>query len=210
MAPAPARLPSVKTLAAMALRGEHGRHWYTEGVPALETAAGVLGVSTDVLADVIALTSPRVSVRRNMGLAVRYLRRRETLRKLDSHALGRALGCLPGVGASLLHWEATGQIRGKKTGPFSLAVQGDPNALVLDTWMSKVLGVDQSKLFRKANHAKITKRFEATARRLGWTVAETQAAVWTEATTSIRTASGRRQYAESPTLGTLLNEATTK
>tara|TARA_R110000868_G_scaffold82418_1_gene232746 strand:- start:211 stop:732 length:522 start_codon:yes stop_codon:yes gene_type:complete len=172
----------------------------------MKVAARQLGVTPKKLAEVVALTSPRVPVARNMRMAVSYLRREE-LRGLDSRGLASELRCLPGVAAALLHWEESGEIRGRKTAPFARAILGDGSALVLDTHMAKVLKVPQSKLFNVANHAKIAKRFDKVSRELGWSVAEVQAAVWTTATETLVNASGRRTYAAAPQLGALILSA---
>ena len=70
---------------------------------------------------------------------------------------------------------------GPKTGPFTRALLGDEDALVIDIWVSRALGVEPKHLDRKLTRAKAEKRLRAAARRLGWPVAQLQAAVWTGA-----------------------------
>ena len=200
-------MSSVATLKTLAVLGAGHRHWYTAGLPALHAAADVLGVSVDVLADVVALTSPRVQVRRNMVLAVRYLQDREHWRTRDTPELARELGVIRSTAAALRHWEATGRIRGPKTRAFARALQGDPTALVLDVWMARALGVAQAKVNQKLPAAKAAQRVGKVARDLGWTVAETQAAIWAGTIPTHRNAAGRRQYQEAPGLGELLLDA---
>jgi len=98
----------------------------------------------------------------------------------------------------------TGAVTGPKTGPFHRAVLGDPDALVLDVWISRALGVPQEALTRKDVRAKAVARFGAVARSLGWSVAETQAAVWTSVVRTLKDARGRRTYTKAPSLATLL------
>lgn len=198
------RMSSVSTLVRFARMGEAHRHWYTDGVPVVHREAARLGCTARELADVLAITSPRVQVWRNVQLTRAYLVNREYLRTLDGPALAQAIKCVPGVAASLIHWESTGEIRGPKTSAFAEAVLGDPDALVLDVWMSRALGVDQARLFTVANHAKVQKRMQRAAADLGWTVAETQAAVWAGIISVWRDARGRRIYASAPTLDRLL------
>ena len=201
------RMPSTTSLRRLALASAGGRHWYTDGVPAMKVAARQLGVSPRNLAEVVAITSPRVQVARNIRLAVSYIRQREELRGLESKHLASELRCLPSVATSLLHWEKSGEVRGQKTEPFSRAILGDGTALVLDTHMAKVLKVPQSQLLNVANHAKIAKRFDKVSRELGWSVAEVQAAVWTTATETLVNAKGRRTYTDAPQLGALILSA---
>jgi hypothetical protein len=195
-----ARVASVATLHTLALDGQAHRRWYVEGVPALQAMADGLGVDFQLLCDVVAITSPRVHVVRNIRIARDYLSRRAELATLDGAAIARALGTIPSTGAALAHYERTGRIRGPKTRAFSDAIQGDPDALVLDVWMSRALGVPQSRLFTKDVHGKAVARVGRVARRLGWTVAETQAAIWAGAIARHTDSRGRRTYVDAPPL----------
>ena len=100
------RMPSTTSLRRLALASADGRHWYTDGVPAMKVAARQLGVTPKKLAEVVALTSPRVPVARNMRMAVSYLRRREELRGLESKHLAsefsRTYAAAPQLGALIL------------------------------------------------------------------------------------------------------------
>ena len=111
-----------------------------------------------------------------------------------------------GVAVSLLHWHHTGVIRGPKTSAFAAALRGDCGALVLDVWMSRALGVPQDRMFTRSNFAKADQRMAQTAKRLGWTVAETQAAVWSGAIQRHTKSNGQRVYAEAPSLASLVAE----
>jgi hypothetical protein len=195
-----ARVASVATLQAHAIRGADFRRWYTDGVPYLRAMADGLGCSVELLADILAITSPQCPVARNFAIARDYIRRRAELATLDGAAIARALRHIPSVGAGLAHYERTGEIRGRKTGPFARALLGDPDALVLDTWMAKALGVTQAKLFTKAVYGKASTRIATVARRMGWTVAETQAAIWYSAIQTFPDSRGRRKYANPPTI----------
>jgi hypothetical protein len=194
------RVASVATLHALALDGKAHRRWYTEGVPALQAMAEGLGVDFQLLCDVVAITSPRVHVVRNIRIARDYLTRRAELATLDGASIARALGTIPSTGVALAHYEKTGRIRGPKTRAFSDAIQGDPNALVLDVWMSRALGVPQEKLFTKAVHSKAVARVGRVSGLTGWTIAETQAAIWAGAIARHTDARGRRTYVDAPPL----------
>ena len=164
-----ATLTSVETLVGLALLGESGRHWYGDAERTIRTEAERMGVSASRFAAVLAVTSPRVKVKRNWTLTVQYL------------STGSVEGIMKSSRAALSHWEATGEIRGPKTGPFARACLGDRQAIVLDTWMAKAFGVEHKRLGSRLVREECQRRIQAAAGVLGWTPAEVQAAVWTAA-----------------------------
>jgi|15BtaG_2_1085339.scaffolds.fasta_scaffold00310_18 hypothetical protein len=166
------------TLARLALAGEAGRPWYRDAMPGLVATAADLSTSVPYLCAVLAATSPRVHVRRNIKMAKLYLRFGVTSGMLPI-ARG-ALAKLP-EDRMCVDLDALTAGLGPKTGPFARALAGDPDALVLDVWMARALDVEQKALDRKGTRAKAVKRVRKTARDLGWPVAETQAAIWTAA-----------------------------
>ena len=119
--------------------------------------------------NVIAITSPRVQVARNITLAVWYCK------------FGTLPGAIRSTRLAMAHYEATGAIRGPKTGPFARAVLGDEDAVVLDTWMAKVFEVPHKAFDKKSVRATCADTIRQAAKVLGWTPAQTQAAVWTAA-----------------------------
>lgn len=169
MKPIP-RMSSVATLIGLAERGESGRRWYVHAREQVIEAAALLDVPPWYYADVLAITSPRVSVKRNIRLANHYLvtgeHHRTTMRS---------------VRRALEHYEATGDIRGPKTSEFARALLGMGDAIVLDVWMARAFGIDQSAFTRPAVRARCEQRIRKAAAALGWSPAEVQAAVWTAA-----------------------------
>ncbi len=143
--------------------------WYADAGAECGRYATDKGHEVSHVADVLAITSPRVTVRRNCELAMAYL------------ATGSTAGLLPSTRAALANWEASGRrtdaIRGDKTRSFSLAIQGDTSAVVVDVWTVRGLGLGGRNvnrgLYRKAS---------ATVRRLatraGITPRAAQAALW--------------------------------
>jgi len=184
-----------KLLKRYALAGEHGRDWYDETREAVTDLAYILDVQPQYLADVLAITSPRVQVRRNIRIAVRYIKE------------GTLDGVLPGVRTALAHYEETGEIRGPKTSAFAAALMGDPEAIVLDVWMARALGVDQAKFSSAKVRREAERRVRKVARRLGWAPAQVQAAIWTHWVETHRNTTGRRTYAEAPSFTALLRAA---
>ena len=160
-------LTGVDALVGMALQGEAGRHWYGIAERAIRTEAERVGVTPERFANILAITSPRVRVRRNWTLTVQYL------------TTGSVEGIMQSTRAALAHYESTGEIRGPKTGPFARACMGDRQAVVLDVWMARAFGVEHRKMSGVRVRTECTRRVQAAAGILGWTPAEVQAAVWT-------------------------------
>lgn len=161
------RMSSVATLVELAKQGEAGRDWYDEAKRQVIEASALLNVSPRRFADLLALFSPRVAVKRSIRFAIRYVEHGDYL-----------ADCMSTVIAAVEHYEQTGQIRGPKTRPFADAIMGDGTAVVLDVWMAKAFKIDQSAFNRVGVHAECTRRVRLAAKRLGWTAAETQAAIW--------------------------------
>jgi hypothetical protein len=171
------RIASVETIVKLALAGQSGRNWYSHAASQVEQAAELLNCEAAYFADILAILSPRVSVKRNLRFAVRYVETGQF-----------APDIMRGIRAGIAHYHATGEIRGPKTAPFAAALKRDYSAIVLDVWMAKAFGIPQAAFSNKGTHAKCCKRIASAAKRLGWQNAEVQAAVWT----AIVKASGRK------------------
>jgi len=165
------RMSSVKTLIGLAEEGISGRHWYHAAKKEVEHAAEILSVAPWEYADYLALFSPRVSVKRNIRLTNYYLVKDKTFHPTTMRPTRVAVD----------HYNESGEIRGIKTAPFSQALLGVGDAIVLDVWMARALGIEQENLARLATHDRACGRIRLAARSLGWAPAEVQAAVWTSA-----------------------------
>ncbi len=158
---------SVQHLMRLAREGWDHRNWYRDMEDVLLPAASALDTNVTTLTQVLALTSPRAAVTRSVRVTVQYL----------------GDGTLPkdvtrSTRAALQHWLDTGKIRGPKTSAFARALQGDEDAVVLDTWMATALGVDQRKFSTKRVHSSASRRVKYGAYLMGITPAQFQAAVW--------------------------------
>jgi hypothetical protein len=165
------KMTTVVNLTEMARAGLDGAHWYEHASAAIEAVCDAEGWPTDVFIDVLAITSPRVQVKRNWKLAVDYMR--------NGGNGYRPKGILPAVAVSLTLWEKTGTIRGAKTGAFASALKGNRDAVVLDVWMSRALGVKQEHFSRLATWRSGVSRVRKVAAKLGIAPAQAQAAIWT-------------------------------
>lgn len=185
-------MTSVSRLCDMADAGADGRLWYAHAADQVRLGADRLGIEAGRFADLLALFSPRVSVRRSIRMAVHYATTGQY-----------AHDVMQSVRTAVAHYEATGAIRGPKTGPFARALRGDITAIVLDVWMSRALGVPQKDLERVGIHAEGTLRVRSAGLELGWPPAAAQAAIWH---TVIRRA-GRRPAAFTIVDDTLFGQA---
>ena len=174
------RMTSVNKLTALALAGSEGKGWYDTARESLEKWCYHNDVDLIHFVAVLALISPQMSVSRNVKVTKQYfVALKAHGSEIDTHRW------VPGLMEKthrrpLEVYEDTGHINGPKTKAFADALLGNGNAIVLDTHMATALGVPQSKLTKnKGVFTKACARVEAVAKRLQWTPAEVQAAVWT-------------------------------
>jgi hypothetical protein len=161
-----------RTLEAYALAGEHRRDWYAVANQEIHSWIGNDWCSKpfEFVVDILALTSPRVNVSRNVRITHHFLR----------------FGTLPhdvvtSVRTSVDHYLATGEIRGPKTSAFARAIKGDAKAIVLDTWMARAFNVPNKAWGVKGTREKAEKRILKLSRSLGWSPSEVQACIWAAA-----------------------------
>jgi hypothetical protein len=129
-----------------------------------EAYSAAHGFDPGRVADVVSILSPRVHVSRNVAMAHDYL------------TTGRVKAMRQRITA-LERYEATGAISGLKVQAFARALRGDPNAVVVDVWMVRAYGLAPWSGTPKQFKVAITK-VRRTAGALGWSAADTQAAIW--------------------------------
>lgn len=157
----------MKKLLDLATLNEKNRFWYAHQNKALKAFCISQGWDFKTFCEVLAITSPRVPLKRNFKFTCNYMH-------------GEDFYCtpLPSVFLSLKHYEKTGEIRGLKTRAFAKALQGDKNAVVLDVYMSLIFRVDQKLFGTKSGYAQTSNKLCKVANALNWTPAQTQAALW--------------------------------
>lgn len=160
-------MQGVKKLLALARIGQAGVNWYDDARDYIWHECSVNGWDMDTFINVFAITSPRVSVVANWKGTVSYM-----------HDGTLPWGFIKSTRTALKHYELTHEIRGPKTSAFARALHGDTTALVLDVWMAKALDVPHSKVTSKANMKRALTRVKRVAKIQGWTVRDTQAAIW--------------------------------
>lgn len=155
------------TLARMADLGRWNKDWYVQAHRTVLAIGKQFGKQPKYVADVLAVTSPRVSVTRNIRVTRHYFQ----------------AGVVPpdviyGTRAALSHYEKTGEIRGPKTSRFAKCLMLEQEPVVLDVWMSKVLKVPQSWFGTKGGYARGEEQIRRAASLSGMTPAQCQAAIW--------------------------------
>jgi len=151
----------------LATIGAPHKDWYASARGTIDRWCAQNGWSVGEFVSVMAVLSPRCSVKRNWDNTVCVMRYGAPLQ-----------GTMKGLHVSLSHLRATGEIRGPKTAAFARCLLGDESALVLDVWMAKALGVPQAVVTRKDNLGIAYKLCGKIAGQRGWTMAQTQAAIW--------------------------------
>jgi hypothetical protein len=144
--------------------GEHNRDWYKKSRRSISRYARAYDLTPGYVIDVLAILSPRVHVVRNISMAKEYIET-GTIRR----------GVMQARLDALAHYEETGILKGPKINAFSRALRGDPDACVVDVWIFRAFGLIST---HYANYVRAEKRVARAANRVGWAVAETQAAIW--------------------------------
>lgn len=108
--------------------------WYTHAKADIELVCKHKGWDFDRFVDILAITSPRVAVVRNIRAAMYYM----DIEKYVS-------GTIRTTRRAMEHYEETGEIRGLKTSAFARALKGDLEAIVLDTWMAEAFEIGQDR-----------------------------------------------------------------
>jgi hypothetical protein len=161
-------MADIGTLTRYACDGIDGRNWYRHATAQIDFVAHAEGWDSDEFAGVLATTSPRCSVLRNIRMSLHFMKHRD-LRVVPMRGIRRSVqNFLDGKG-----------IKGQKTYAFYRNLSGHYENVTLDVWMAYALGIDQTDFNRVASRAEATRRVVRVARRLRIEPAEAQAAIWT-------------------------------
>lgn len=171
-APIP-KLAGASRLVRLAKLGEPWRLWYPEAFAEASEVCRVAGWSVVRFAEVLAITSPQVSVLRNLRRTYLYLQTGEHFENTPQ-----------GIRRTLEHYEKTGEL--SKTGEtgapkvraFRSAILGDSSAIVLDVWMARALKVSQLSFQRVAVRFACEKLIRRVSDSIGEPPREAQARIW--------------------------------
>jgi len=161
-------MTSVDKLTEYACAGLHGRDWYRNATAQIDFVADAEGWNRELFAGVIATSSPRCSVVRNIRMSLHFMKFRD-LRVIP----------MKGIRSSVRRFVLGRGITGPKTKAFFHNLSGFYDYVTLDVWMAYALGIDQTDFNLVESHRKATDRVVRVGRRLGIAPAEAQAAIWT-------------------------------
>lgn len=160
------KLATLPTLARYLEVGISASDWYTRANESIQAYSNRMGLPVGLVADVLALVSPRKAVAESVRIAKVYL---------DT---GKLIDVTQSARSQFAYWLETGVIRGPKCNAFARALLGDGSALVVDTWIMQALSAPISSTGRKWVLEAAERRFKRLADITGLQIAETQAAVW--------------------------------
>ena len=165
-----------------ALIGHAYRRWYRVALAVIWRLAEhgrkpleeIMGAGLyPMLCDLVAITSPRCSVKRNLRFAWGEFMER-----------GRPGDMIRSTRVALDHYYRVGKIRGPKTSRFAKVLRGDNDVVVVDTWIARGLGVADNQARNRATQVLARRVMANTQHRLDcvspffWSLAEVQAVVW--------------------------------
>ena len=161
----------IETYSAIASRATYGQieqasKWYLDAERVAEQVATNLGTTLENGASVVSAFSPRERWSLNVAKAI-------------SFSLGETVTALGNnirmANASLeLGFKA---LNGQKTNAFARAIAGDENAVVIDVWMLRAVGIEK-KSPNQSLYNELAKAVTATATKFGMTPRSMQALIW--------------------------------
>ena len=166
-----------KVLITKTLEYIHNKDWYTKSLKAIQNK---YGVHTDIFIDMLAVISPRNTVKRNLLLADKTLKYSILNKEIDfSYGIANKQ-ILNNVNRVLNNKRYSGQ----KVNKFAAALKGDLSKVVIDSWMLKAFNVNrQSPTKNDIEH--ITKIISKLSKELDLLPAEIQSCLWCYAKTEL-------------------------
>ena len=149
--------------------GADASDWYEKASADIVDFSLAFDIEPDTAAAVIAILSPRVQVSRNARLAAKYL--------LDGETEGIMEQRLKAIERYVRFGKISGYTHGHKVYAFYRNLSGDFSHVTVDTWMSKIYGVDFGKITDQ-QRLEIQQDVTAIADAAGITPAAAQAALW--------------------------------
>lgn len=156
-----------KTILGYAIRGQEYRDWYRHARVVMERIAVDVGKPVRYVCDVVAIFSPRLQVSRNIQVSYAYL----TTERVPAYVLRPTR-------AALQHYRDTGVIRGPKTSRYAKCLAGDDDVVVVDTHIATAFGYRPQDARYVSTQRVVEKIIGRIAATCGWSLADTQAAVW--------------------------------
>ena len=156
-------------LSKMIESGRDFQPWYAEAHDQIRKVCELESWDYERFADILALTSPKVAVIRNIRIAFQYCHNGEFFHGVMKNIRTSVSNYENGLGFSK---------RAHKTKPFAEALKGDFDAIVLDSWMAQAYGIEQARFAIKGVRESCQRSIKRLARKFSMRYAEAQACLW--------------------------------
>ena len=145
---------------------EQASKWYIDAEKVAHEVARNLNSDLEVGASVVSAFSPRERWTTNVAKAVAY--------SLGQDVVGLPNNLKMANAALTLGFKA---LNGLKTNSFAKAIAGDENAVVIDVWMLRAVGIEK-KTPNQTQYKEMADAVAKVANELGMTPRATQALIW--------------------------------
>lgn len=145
---------------------EQASKWYLDAERVAEKVASNLGVTLEKGASVVSAFSPRERWSLNVAKAIAFSLG-DTVTALGNNIRMANVSLELGFKA----------LNGQKTNAFAKAIAGDENAVVIDVWMLRAVGIEK-KSPNQSLYNELAKAVTATATMYGMTPRSMQALIW--------------------------------
>lgn len=190
-------MPNAKKLLAHFNTGTSEMGWYDDVHKEL---TGLFGKDAPLMANLLAATSSNSTVKSNTTLALKAYGYLKSGKDLDTLKPGE--GFLPAVLMNIKKAAAGERLAGRKIDNFAQAIQGNPDAVVVDRWMMRAFGFDKDAP-TPHQYDVIEHAVKDLAQRQGVTPRQMQAAIWFSVKNKAEAGKGR---AATPDYGSLLKQ----
>ena len=145
---------------------EEASKWYVDAERIAEQVATNLGTTLEVGATVVSAFSPRERWSVNVARAIAW-------------SLGEQVTCLKNnlVMANNALTLGFSALKGLKTNAFAKAIAGDEQAVVIDVWMLRAVGIEK-KTPNQSQYNELANAVKAAAFEVGMTPRSAQALIW--------------------------------
>lgn len=145
---------------------EQASKWYLDAERVAAQVARNLDSTLEVGASVVSAFSPRERWTNNVTKAISF--------SLGNHIPGFKNNMLMANNAIAFGYDA---LKGMKTNAFARAIAGDEQAVVIDVWMLRALGIEKKSPTEK-QYDEMAMAVRKVANELGMTPRSTQALIW--------------------------------
>lgn len=145
---------------------EQAAKWYLDAERVAEKVAENLGISLENGASIVSAFSPRERWTSNVAKAIAF--------SLGEKPVGLSNNLRMAEAAKTIGYEA---LKGQKTNAFAKAIAGDEQAVVIDVWMLRAVGIEK-KSPTQSQYKVLADAVKTVAFQFGMTPRAMQALIW--------------------------------